>query len=223
MVLVVVMRRAPVDKSVGSGARGGDRDRVGLAQHHRVAAFDADIGAGPDKAGAAGIRRVARFLAWAAGADVVGTRLQQPHGALRQVDFEALTGVELAQMEVNPPLRQAELRHLLVEIGDVELGSAIHGDCGRADLELRAGLQVGPKRPSSGDRVIDAGSGPLGVAGGMKGQIARDIADGADTGRRRLLRGQRRRGGQRHRRGWRRRRGLGRDRLRGEHPEQRED
>ena len=99
-------------------------------------------------------------------------------------------------MQVNPTLRHAELGDLLIQIGDVDFGAAIHDDRARADLDLRASLRIGPERAAGRDRVIDAGGGPLGVAGGVKRQIARDVADRADAGGRLLLGQRRRRGGE---------------------------
>ena len=93
---------------------GADRDRVGVAQHRRVAAADAEIGAAADKPRAAGEHGDARALVGTAGGDVVGARLQQPHRPLRQVDFKALPGIELAQVQMDAPLRQAELCCLFI-------------------------------------------------------------------------------------------------------------
>ena len=191
---VIVVRGAPFDECVGRGVLDAGNDRVRPGQHRCVAAVDADIGAAADKTRAAGKYRDARRLVRGPGVDVVGTGLQQPHRTLRQVDLKALAVVELTQMEVDAPLRQAELGHLIVQIGDVEFGPARHADRGRADLDLRAGLRIGRERASGRDRIVDPGRRPLGVAGGAESEVARDIADLADAGRRLRRLRQRRRG-----------------------------
>ena len=97
-------------------------------------------------------------------------------------------------MHLDPALRDGDLHHLLVELGDLDLGAGRQIDALGADADLRARFGVDPERAAGRDRIVDRGRGPGGLALIVKGEGALDEGDPADA-RRRLFLGQGRYGG----------------------------
>ena len=172
----------------------GGGQRFLAADHRGVAGLHRDIDGAADKPGAALGHRDPRRLIVGAGVDVIDAGLQQPDRAARQVNFDALAFEQGAHIQVDPPLRQAELHDLLVELGNVELGVAGQIDRPAADAQFGARFRIGPEHAAGGDRVIDRGGRPGGLSGGMEAELPGNKADPADPGGRLFL-CQRRNGG----------------------------
>jgi hypothetical protein len=54
------------------------------------------------------------------GLDVVGTGLQDPKRATRDLDFDALSSAEIAQLQMDPPLPKARLDLPVVQVEHIE-------------------------------------------------------------------------------------------------------
>ena len=87
--LVIVARAAPFCELVRARLLGRGQ-RLGAADHRGIAGLDRNIEGAADKPGAAFEYRDSLRLALGAGIDVVGSGLQDPNRAARQIDLDAL-------------------------------------------------------------------------------------------------------------------------------------
>ena len=213
-------RPAPLGEFVARCRLGRRNNRPRGVQHEPVAGVDPNVGAAAGKPGIAGIRRDAYRPVAAAGVDVVAARLQQPDPAARDVGRDALAGVEMADVEIDPALPKGDLGDRLVELGDRDLGSAVEVDRVGADTNLGAGLRIGAQRDTGRNRVVERRRRPLRVAWTTVFDLARNQADLPDPGGRRGRRGSggRRRLCGRNSRRRRQRRRADRDECGGENP-----
>jgi hypothetical protein len=84
-------------------------------------------------------------------------------------------------VQIEAPLRQRDLHDLVAQFGEIELRIVRQIDRIRADAHLDTGLRVGHQPGAGGDRQIDLGCRPIGVAGSVKGKGAGDKAHPSNT------------------------------------------
>jgi len=180
---MVVAQAAPFDEVVFGGPLDCRRNRVGATQHDRVTGPDGQIGSAADKPGAALEYADPRRLVRSPNFDVVNAALEQPDTAPGDIDLDAFVRAELAQIDLDPPLRHVGLQDTVAKIGDVELGVAPDIDCFGADTNFGPRLRIGRKPLPSGDRIVDLGRRPGAVSWAVKGERTRDEAHPADPGR----------------------------------------
>ena len=194
--LVVIVGAAPCREIILARLldRGGQRLRA--TDDRSIAGLHRDIEAAADKSRAALEHGDPLGLVAAAGIDVINSGLQDPDRAPWQVNFDALAFEQGAHTHIDAALLQRELHDLLVELGDRELGVAVHRDRPAADPKLGAGFRIGPEGFASCGRVVERGLRPSRLARPVKAELARDNRHPPDPRRRLLLREGRRRGEQ---------------------------
>jgi len=142
-LLIIIVRAAPPDELVRSGALDRCRECVAAAQHEHIAGIDDGVDTATGKARAALEHGDASRLIRATAVDVVDTGLQQPHAAARDVDFRRFIIFQAPQVQIDAPLRQRDLHDLVAQLGEIELRIVRQVDRVGADAHLGTGLRVG--------------------------------------------------------------------------------
>ena len=96
-----------------------------------------------------------RRLIAASRIDVVTAAIEQPYGALREINLDSLALARLTQMQANSPLGQRDLSELIAQIGYFDLTCAGQTDGVSADLNLAASSGIGPQRFAGKNWLIE--------------------------------------------------------------------
>jgi hypothetical protein len=100
---------------------------------------------------------------------------------MRHADFCRLILFQASQVQIDAPLRQRDLHDLVAQFGEIDLRIVRQINRIRADAHFGTGLRVGHQPSAGGNRQIDLGCRPIGVAGSVKGKGAGDKAHPSNT------------------------------------------
>lgn len=200
----VVRTRDVVDLVVPQG---------GIEEADRLAVAHGEIGVVAIGRAAAVPHRHRGVAALRIDVDTVLARPRDGEGQGRRVDFVHLVLVEPAHAQVQCALGELHLGGAIVEVQQLQAGALVHAQRRAAQLQLGAGVAVGPQAVAADQRPVERGHHPVVLARRREADVAAQVAHachaagrvgivvGADAGTRGCAGGERERQDEAEKRG----------------------
>jgi hypothetical protein len=108
--------------------------------------------------------------------DPVFAGTTQREGQIGCRDFKGLARTQAAHADLQCALRQLHLRDAVVEVEQFHAGGRPHADRRATDLQLGARAGARPQAIAGGQRAIDGGTHPVGLACRREAHRAAEVA-----------------------------------------------
>ena len=140
------MRLDELDEVVGLGVALVDLELVLAGDVDSLLRIDRRVDAGADDLGRAAIEgHHRRRVVLIAGDHLIVARAHDMHGAARRIDLVLVAIGRRRDAQINGALGQRGDKGLIVDIGNVEFGGAIHVEAAGAHVDCRMRARLGPE------------------------------------------------------------------------------
>ena len=119
--------------------------------------------------------------------DPVSARLEDGERLVGCVDLKHIVAAQMANADVDRPRAELDLHGAVVEIEKGHSGIAVQVNDGRPQLELCAGVSVGPDLVARCQRAVVSSLHPLRLAGRLEGNRTLHVAQTCHAARRIIL------------------------------------
>ena len=120
--------------------------------------------------------------------DAVFTGALQREGQVRRVDLKIVAAFEAAHRNVHRTLRQLNLHGAIVEIQERDARLAANANGSAADVQLAAGISVGPEIVAHRKRAIGIRLHPIRFTTGLEGDRSLNVVEARHSSRRIVVR-----------------------------------
>src|SRR5579872_4661219 len=107
--------------------------------------------------------------------DAIFTGALQREGQVGRIDFEIIAAFHPPHSDAHRTLRQLDLHGAVVEIQESDAGLTGDANGRTSNVQLAAGIAIGPEIVAGGQRAVGIGLDPIAFAAGLEGNRALDV------------------------------------------------